>query len=161
MNDDAPAERGRRTPLFIVIFAAAVTGCGGTKEIAAPPARPAAPIMAVMMQWQGAFCGVSEAGSRLIEDAAQWKKLWLDIGSQDPGEPDFKTHYAVAVFLGQRSTGGYAARLLEPATEEGSSIVRYRISVPKGLVIQAITQPYHVRVYPRAGLPVRVEALPE
>ena len=106
------------------------------------------------MQWQGAFCGVVEAQARVVEDEAQWKRLWKDIGAEEPGVPDFKARFAVAVFLGQRNTGGYAARLMEPESAGGATVVRYKVSAPKGLVIQAITQPYHVRLYPRAGLTI-------
>lgn len=141
----------------------AANACGGpvSKKAEAPPVLPAAPVLEALMQWQGAFCGVDQPGARVVEDAEQWKKLWKDIGAQDPGAPDFKTHYAVAVFLGQRNTGGYSARLTDPVVEDGVAVVRYKVVAPRGLVIQAITQPYHVRAYPRDGHPVRLEALPE
>ncbi len=107
------------------------------------------------LQWKGQFCGVSVPGTRLAKTPAEWEALWKEIGRPAPAQ-DLKGQMAVAVFLGERPTGGFRVQFLEPKTAKERVTVGYRVLPPKGMAIQAFTQPYAVRLLPLPKLPVEL-----
>jgi len=80
--------------------------------------------------------------------------VWEKVGKPAPAA-DLKTHFAVAVFAGQRPTGGYSV-----SWQQHGSSVSYRWVKPKGMAMQVITQPYDIKLFPAIGAPVKVETLP-
>ena len=125
--------------------------------VLAASALAAAPKGGAPMEWKGSFCPVEKASHRVVETSAAWEALWKELGKPSPAA-DLKKHFAVAVFLGSRPTGGYSAVFEEAADEKGQTVVRYSVRGPQGMAIQAFTQPYAVRLYPRTGKPARAEA---
>jgi hypothetical protein len=103
------------------------------------------------MEWKGQFSSVNEPAVRVIKDGAQWAKTWTDIGAGAPATPDFKSYWGVAIFLGQRNTGGYGIRWLPTVVHAETLTVRYQESKPRGLVVQVLTQPYAIKLFPKAG----------
>ena len=68
----------------------------------------------------------------------------------------------VAVFAGERPTGGYTVEFLDPVPKGMDVIVRYRVNEPTGFSTQAIAQPWKVRAFPRVrGQAFVEEAKPE
>jgi hypothetical protein len=100
------------------------------------------------MEWKGQQGGPIAPGTAVAADANAWIRLWLQVG-QDPPALDFKKNFAVAVFAGERPTGGWTIEFLEPMTKGPDVIVKYRIKKPTGFTTQAITQPWKVRGFPR------------
>jgi len=86
--------------------------------------------------------------------------LWLMVG-QDAPALDFKKYFAVAVFAGERPSGGWTVEFLEPVPKGMDLVVRYRIKEPTGFSTQALTQPWKVRAFPRVRGKVFVELAPE
>ena len=113
---------------------------------------------AAMLEWKGQFSGVLQGAQRVIESAAQWQTLWSEIGQGAPAAPDFESSFAVAVFLGQRTTGGYRVEWREPDSSGTSTVVRYKEREPQGITMQVLTQPYAVKVFPRGKSQIAVEA---
>ena len=112
---------------------------------------------AAMMIWAGSFCPVDKPSHRVVETPEAWTALWKELGKPAP-EVDLEKHFAIAVFLGTRPTGGYGVSFDEPVDGKKETVVRYSVRPPRGMAIQAITQPYAVRLFPRAGKPARAEA---
>ena len=110
------------------------------------------------MEWKGQHGGPIDPGTEVATDASGWTRLWLQLG-QDPPELDFKKYFAVAVFAGERPTGGYTVEFLEPAAKGPDVTVRYRINDPTGFSTQAIAQPWKVRAFERVK--GKVFVLPE
>lgn len=110
------------------------------------------------MNWNGPFSSVSEPAVRIVKTDDEWQSLWRDIGAAEAPVADLQTYIGVAVFLGQRNTGGYSVKLLDSIVENGKVVVRYSESVPRGITFQALTYPYAVRLYPKTGADVTVEA---
>ncbi len=100
------------------------------------------------MEWKGQQGGPIDPGTEVAADASAWTRLWLTLG-QDAPALDFKQYFAVAVFAGERSSGGYTVEFLDPAPKGPDLTVRYRIKKPDGFATQAISQPWKVRAYPR------------
>lgn len=110
------------------------------------------------MNWHGPFCDVEKPGTEVVTTREGWLRLWKRIGRSAP-EADLDKHMAVAVFLGARNTGGYGVLFLDPVEGKDETVVRFKETTPGGnMVIQALTQPYAVRLFPKSGRPVRVEA---
>lgn len=146
----APAEKAQ---------AAAETPAEPKKEEAAPSApKKETP----KMEWKGQYGGMPESGHRLITDRKGWDALWRVLGKDAPAL-DFAAHNAVAVFLGEKPTGGWTASFEEPREKDGDTLVTYRVNAPKGFVTQAFTQPYVIRVFPKpaSGKMLVMEAKPE
>ena len=110
------------------------------------------------MEWKGQNGGTVDAEERVVTDANGWSRLWLMIG-QDAPPLDFGKYYAVAVFAGERPTGGYVVDFLDPINKGKDATVRYRVLTPTGFTTQAVTQPWKVRAFPRVKGKVFVEAL--
>lgn len=111
------------------------------------------------MEWKGQNGGPIDAGTEVAADASAWTRLWLTVG-QDAPTLDFKKYFAVAVFVGERPTGGYTVEFLEPVPKGMDLIVRYRIKEPTGFSTQAIAQPWKVRAFARVKGKVFVEVAP-
>jgi hypothetical protein len=100
------------------------------------------------MEWKGQNSGRIDPGTEVAADADAWMRLWLAIG-QDAPAFDFKKFYAVAVFAGERPTGGYVIEFLEPQAKGSDVTVRYRVNRPTGFTTQALTAPWKIRAFPR------------
>lgn len=98
-------------------------------------------------QWKGQFCGLSKPSTRVAKNPKEWAALWKDIGRPAP-DVDLKGKQAVAVFLGQQPTGGFRVHFLEPVESKSRLLVPYQVLPPKGMALQAFTQPYGVRLIP-------------
>jgi len=112
------------------------------------------------MEWKGQYGGPLEAGAEVAADAGAWTRLWLRLG-QDAPPLDFKKYFAVAVFAGERPTGGFTVEFLDPVSKGADVVVRYRIKEPTGFTTQALAQPWKVRAFERVKGKVFVEAAPE
>ena len=140
----------RDLPLAAALLALLVLG------LAASPAANAKK-EAAKMEWKGAFCRVEEPSHRVVKTAAQWQRLWRDIGRPAPAL-DLTRYDAVAVFLGRRNTGGYGVVFAEAVVKSSSTVVGYRVKEPSGFVTQVLTAPFAVRLYDKSDKPVSVEA---
>ena len=111
------------------------------------------------MEWKADFCPVTEPAVLVAKTREDWERLWKRIGKAAP-EADLEKNFAVAVFLGTRNTGGY--RVAFETAPGAGSVVRYRVKEPSGMmVIQVLTQPYAVKLFPKSGGEVKVEAAKE
>jgi len=100
------------------------------------------------MEWKGQHGGPIDAGTRVAVDDGEWTRLWLMLGSDAP-PLDFKKYFAVAVFAGERMTGGYTVDFLEPVIKGQDATIKYRVVPPTGFTTQAIAQPWKVKAFPR------------
>ena len=109
------------------------------------------------MEWKGQFGGPAAAGSEVVRDIKGWKILWRLLGKDAPPF-DFRKFIAVAVFPGERPTGGFTVEFAEPEMKGKDLVVRHRIKAPGGFATQAFTQPWAVRAFPRPKGKAVVEA---
>ena len=133
-----------------LILALALGACRGAPQ---PQVKEAA-----MTEWKGQFSGALQGAQKILRSEAEWLAAWAEIGQAAPAAPDFKSSFAVAVLLGQRSTGGYRVQWLDPDSSGAATVIRYKEMKPQGMSMQALTQPYAVKVFPRGKADIRVEA---
>jgi len=134
---------------ILVTLGLALGGCQ-----VAGPARAAAP--AEVVQWSGAQSSVTVATQRVVREPAAWHAFWPDVRQAAPRAFDPAREMAVAVFLGERRTGGYAVRIVSAEPRDGQLVVTYQESAPPAgtMVTQALTYPWTLAVVPRSTLPV-------
>lgn len=111
------------------------------------------------MEWKGQYGGPIVAGTEVAADAGAWTRLWLTLG-QDAPALNFEKYFAVAVFAGERPTGGYTIEFLDSVPKGSDLMVRYQIKTPTGFSTQAITQPWKVRAFSRVKGKAFVSAAP-
>lgn len=155
-----------RNKFAIVAACALLAGCIGTQETPQAQIGPepgastptAGPAETLLMQWTEQYSNVEQADAQVARTPEEWAAIWRRVGKTQPPQADMNAYYAVAVFLGQRSTGGWTVRLLDPVEKDGKQVVRWEEKKPSGIVMQVITYPYAVRLYPKTSLPVVLEA---
>lgn len=102
---------------------------------------------------KGFRSGLRERKFAVIKTANEWKELWSShmSGSIPPKalpSVDFQTEMIVAVFSGEKMTGGYGVEItkIEEARQKRVLTVTIRDSKPPAdaIVTQALTQPFHI-----------------
>ena len=111
---------------------------------------------------QGADSGYQSASQTVIDNQEGWINLWQQHTSDtEPPPPvpqvDFTSYNVVAVFAGEKSTGGYSVEMLTVETRNFQTkdlpslviVVEYRQPQPEDFVTEAMTYPYHMIKIPQ------------
>ena len=82
---------------------------------------------------------------------SEWDAIWQqhvlgDAGSRPPPAIDFEKEIVVALFLGDKPTGGHDVRISRAEQSHDTVTIHYqeRIPPPGSIVTQALTQPFHI-----------------
>lgn len=108
--------------------------------------------------WQGNSTQSVTREAVVAEDAAAWQQVWARVGTPAPAAlPD--GNVAVAVFAGQKRTGGTSVEFVDVQQGENQTTVRYRIKLPPltQMTTQVISSPYAIKLVPHNGKPVVAE----
>lgn len=97
-------------------------------------------------EWQGEIGGPNQAGTGIATTESEWQGLWrrARMNQAPPFTPG--RDVGVAVFLGQRRTGGYAVRFETQNVGADQVRVTWRevAPAPGGAVLQVITTPWAI-----------------
>ena len=102
---------------------------------------------------QGFRSGVRERKFLVIKTEPEWKAVWQSHGQplipvKELPRVDFDKEMVVAVFVGEKPTGGYKVEMtsIEEEREKGRLRIVLRESKPPvgSIAIQALTQPYQI-----------------
>ena len=88
----------------------------------------------------------------VAQTAAEWSKLWREhAGETKPPPVDLGARTVVAIFLGTRSTAGYAADIVGIRPVNGALVVRYEERRPgrDEVSAQVITSPAVIASIPK------------
>jgi hypothetical protein len=115
-----------------------------------------------LREWRGTQSGVTETAQRVARSQAEWDQLWARLtANQVPPPPAPKVNWGkemvVALFMGERPTGGFGLAVRSVTYGEKEIVVAYEETAPPpdAITIQALTQPYAVAVVKHSTLPVR------
>jgi PrcB C-terminal len=86
--------------------------------------------------------------------ADEWAKLWMQhAGARTRPSVDFNKEAVAAVFLGSRSTAGYAVEIVRARQEGVALVVSYKETRPSpdSVAAQILTSPYHIVAIPKGS----------
>jgi len=119
--------------------------------------QAAAPI-AVQTLATDSMSQIEEPQQAVARTPAEWAQLWRKhAGDKTPPKVDFGSQMVVAVFLGSRSSAGYAVEIL--GTQQAGGVLtiewRERRPDPGDVVAQVMTSPSHLAAIPKFAGEVR------
>lgn len=98
---------------------------------------------------EGPYCGIEEAGNRLISSQEQWLEFYKRFGSNRIPAPEapsvnFEEQYVIVCLMGMRTSGGHLIELNEMQLEGETAKVKLTYVSPgqNCMVTEALTQPY-------------------
>lgn len=119
---------------------------------------------------KGYMSGTVERQFVVVKNEEEWGNLWARHKSKvfpapQPPVVDFQREMIIAVFSGEKRTGGYGIeiRKIEEDREKRQLIVSF-LEIqppPRSAVIQVFTQPYHLVRLQKLDLPVKFDGLVE
>jgi len=122
----------------------------GPVAMAPSAAQPATQVSFQTVE-KGIYSGVKEPLQITIREQAEWKSLWqrhTSIKGNPPPAPaiDFGDQIVVAVFLGEKPTGGYQISFISAERINGVLTVSFseKEPPPGAITTQAFTQPFHI-----------------
>jgi hypothetical protein len=142
----------------------AVIVCASTLGACADTASQRGEQITIERSWKGHHCGYTEPSKLVITTKDRWKEVWRKVHRRRLPRPelpdiDFGQEMVVAVFMGERSTGGYEVEVASVIRTEKEIVVDVRETQPPSGSprTMALTQPYHIVVIERSPLPVRFQ----
>jgi len=104
-----------------------------------PPAAEVRPVA------RGAISRIVEPQQVTVADQSAWATLWARHapGRERPAV-DFSREIVIAIFMGQRTTAGYAVDVVGVREEGGATVVDYKESAPPrdAITAQVMTSPF-------------------
>lgn len=109
---------------------------------------------------QGSNSGIIEKNNFAIHTESEWNDFWKtftgpSLNMQKP-EINFSFEMTIAVFSGEKRTGGYSI-LVDKIIQRNGKIFVYikEIQPPAGSVVtMALTQPFHIVKMPKSERPI-------
>jgi hypothetical protein len=105
---------------------------------------------------QEAYGGLEKSEERLITNENELKEIYGIINRfRRPGIPvpkvDFKSHIVVALFMGEKVTGGFSTEVDSVSIENDNMVVHIKENAPKStdIVTMAICQPFCFVLIPK------------
>jgi hypothetical protein len=121
-----------------------------------------APSTSVLAAWSGTDGGEKSHAVRTLMTNDAWDSFWRNVGREKPRALNTANEMAIAIFMGERRTGGFGVTIDTVRAQSGKLLVRYQETAPSPdmMVTQALTAPWAVAIVPRSDLPVAVEKSP-
>jgi hypothetical protein len=126
-------------------------------------AADVAPTQSFVTVAKGSRSGVRERKLAVVKSGTEWADLWnlhaaLATPRKEPPAVDFQSEMIVAVFAGEKRTGGYAVEITaiqqDPAKNLIEVFVREIKPPPGAITTQALTHPFHIVKLNKTELPV-------
>lgn len=134
-----------RLLLFALISTMLLAGCG----------KPSAEPTGFTTVDKGYYSGIEESMTVIITDPVAFAALWArHVSGQSPTPPvpavDFNQDSVLAVYLGERKTGGYDVEVVAIRMADSKVTATIQRKTPRGDTgTGATTQPYHIVKIPR------------
>ncbi|MBU1852417.1 MAG: protease complex subunit PrcB family protein [Candidatus Omnitrophica bacterium] len=112
-------------------------------------------------EWKGYRSGYTEPKRLVISTLEEWEEVWKNVHSlviprPELPEIDFGKEMVIAVFMGERNSGGYEVEIIK-IVDTGEEIVikvKEKELPLESFQTMALTQPYHIVVIKKYTLPV-------
>ncbi len=155
---------GRSIPVGLGMIIVLLLGIQTAYAVSGTTPKIATIRLKIEKQWKGNHSGYTKATRLVIYTQNQWKEVWEKINSLRLPKPelpniDFKKKMVIAVFMGERQSGGYDIEIIDIFKKEKEIVVVVdeKEPSPDSLQTMALTSPYHVVIVKRSSLPVRFQ----
>jgi hypothetical protein len=98
---------------------------------------------------QDTYGGLETQSRRVITTQAQFNDLYKELGWGNAPAVDFGRNNVVALFMGQKSTGGYSISVRKIEVSGDTTTVYVSTTQPDGMATMAITAPYSITIIPK------------
>jgi hypothetical protein len=111
-----------------------------------------------LKRWQGSSSAAAKPMTIVATDADGWSRIWQLVGQKPPTAFVPAQQAAVAIFLGQRGTGGYGVNIVSMESRQGRFVIVVDETTPGDrIVTQALTTPWLVLLLDRPKEPIEIE----
>lgn len=90
------------------------------------------------------YQGKKQESFEVIDNHDDLNKLYALINDELVPNVDFAQSRIIALFMGEKNTGGYAIGIEEITTEGNKVIIKVKKSYPDGMATMALSQPYMI-----------------
>ena len=131
------AYRPMRRNASVLLVSLVVAGCAMHSPELDPAPR-------ILERWSGVHGGSASESTLVVRDVPEWRNLWRQVGQEPPREFDATSQIAVAIFIGERNTGGYSVEIDGFYLQGRTLRIEYREKMPQPgrMVAQVITSPW-------------------
>lgn len=99
---------------------------------------------------QEAYGGREKESTMVITSESQLVSLYNELGWSDMPDVNFEKNSVVALFMGQKSTGGYSIGIKSITVEDKTATIKVMETTPQGgNVTMALTSPYCIALIPK------------
>lgn len=99
---------------------------------------------------QDAYGGRDKESTVIIKTQAELDGLYKELGWSSVPKIDFVQNNVIALFMGEKSTGGYSIGVRKVAVVDGTVVVKVLKTSPEGMATMAITAPYCIVAVPKS-----------
>lgn len=90
------------------------------------------------------YLGKKTQSYEVIDNHEDLKKVYAVVKDELVPNIDFAKSRVVALFMGEKNTGGYTIGIESVRQEKGKVIVKVKKTYPDGMATMALTQPYMI-----------------
>jgi hypothetical protein len=100
---------------------------------------------------QEGYGGMEAASNQVIKSQSELNRLYKELSIEQVPQVDFKAKNVVALFMGQKSTGGFSIGIDRVTVKGETADVKIIQKFPgeKAMVTMALTTPYCIAVIPK------------
>ncbi|MGE4346509.1 MAG: protease complex subunit PrcB family protein [Flavobacteriaceae bacterium] len=91
-----------------------------------------------------AYQGKKQQSYEVIDNENNLKELYRTVKDNQIPDVDFSKSRIVALFMGEKNTGGYSIGIDEIKTEKEKVIIKVKKTYPEGMATMAFSQPYMI-----------------
>ncbi|MFD2603599.1 protease complex subunit PrcB family protein [Flavobacterium suzhouense] len=95
---------------------------------------------------QDAYGGRDAKSNVVIKSHDELLALYKELGWSNVPTVDFSQNNVVAIFMGQKNTGGYSVGVRKVTIEDNTAIINTTETKPEGMATMALTAPYCIVV---------------
>ncbi|MES2484430.1 MAG: protease complex subunit PrcB family protein [Bacteroidota bacterium] len=100
---------------------------------------------------QDAYGGREKKSSVVISSQADLASLYKELGWSNVPMVDFNKNNVVALFMGQKNTGGYSINVRKISVDGDTTTVYVKTTEPDGMATMALTAPYTITIIPKTN----------
>lgn len=98
---------------------------------------------------QEAYGGRDAEGTVVVTSQEQLNGLYKELGWNDVPAVDFTKNNVVALFMGEKRTGGYSIGIKKVVVKDNTAIITVTETKPEGMATMALTAPYCIALIPK------------